>query len=145
MLSEFSRRTRGGLYLRATVGTGYALFAGTGSRESATTTSVHEELGLGYRWHAGPVLHGPHAIVSGLLYNILEDDETSNRVFLGVGYSANLYRLVDVSASIGRMTDLEGTSDDYAALIGLQIPLFDYLSALQSGDSIGQTSVVGGK
>jgi hypothetical protein len=145
VVGELSRETRAGWYLRATVGTGYVMFAGEGSREPDVATSVHEEMGFGYRWLWGPVLHGPHVIASGILFSFIEQDATSDRLFFGIGYSANMYRLVDVSLSIGRMIDPDGTADDTAGVVGLQIPLFDYLSALTSGGDIAQDTEVGGK
>lgn len=145
VVSRFSRQRERGVYFRATIGAGYTFTAGEGSRKADTTTTYHEEIGVGYRWQRGSLLHGPHVITSGILFNTVENGAATNHLFVGAGWSLNLYHLIDVSASAGRLFNLDGKGTDTAMMISLQIPIFDYLGALTEGGDVTQTSTDTGK
>ena len=138
MLTEYSDQSATGLYLRATIGTGYICTSHHGQCE----VSAWEELGGGYRWPfcaSRHVTHGFHGIVSGLLHQIVTPNYGANHLFVGVGWSFNFYRILDLSATVGALFDVaHGPEPQAAVFVGLQVPLADYLQALTSGSSAPQ-------
>jgi hypothetical protein len=144
LATQFSQNDREGFYLRATVGAGY-LYQSSGD----INPSYYEELGGGYRFGfcGRRFLTGPHAMVSGLLYQIEHAGNAQNPLFAGLGWSVNLYRLIDISANAGVMVDLARSNHAppaFAMLVGLQLPLSDYLSALTSSSSASTTTTTTG-
>lgn len=131
-VSAFDELHARGPYFVANVGVGYLWHdAPDGGRNFAPT--VHEELGVGYRFNSDPVRVGVHAMASGLLYQLEINDETHDVLLVGGGPSANLYRLLEVSANLAVMVDLRGEDKARPALLlGLEVPILDYLSALGS-------------
>lgn len=111
-------------HLRAGIGTGYI-------HVDEAAPSLYEELGVGLRVAGGSRLRlDLTAFTSGLLFQIGSETETDNRMFLGGGASVRVYDLIDVSAAIGAMLDLSNGDAKFAVLVGLQVPLVDYFSAL---------------
>jgi hypothetical protein len=142
MASTYVDDKRTGWYLRATVGTGYLT-----SREkrdslpyARVTPTVFEEVGVGWRFGKDKnFLMGPHLIASGLLFQFMPGGQRQ-RVFTALGWSFNIYRLVDVSVSAGRLIDTEGAPGvgTWAGAVSLQLPLSDYFAAL--ADDRGTTT-----
>jgi hypothetical protein len=127
--STLLKDQREGFYLRASVGSGYVVV------DDDTESAFYEELGVGYRWGSNEFLFGPHLVASGVLYSTVSQSEAlDDRTFVGAGVSFNMYRLLDLSANLGAMVDIGGSEDtQFSAFVGLQIPLYDYLSALGTG------------
>lgn len=123
---------REGLYLRATVGTGY-LSVISGDARTGLQPAVYEELGAGYRWgfSEGRLLVGPHLAVSGVLHRFVLDDEVEDGVFAIAGVALNLYQAIDVSAGAGWIVHAADDEQEGAWMVvaGLQVPLIEYLTA----------------
>jgi hypothetical protein len=154
MVARFDASYSAGWYLRATIGAGYVyqpLPGGNSERNAAP--AYYEELGFGRRcygaggifsWsdgHCAPskaqaILHGFQVVTSGLLFQISSATETQNALFFGGGYSVNFYRLLDVSVNLGALVDTKESNTRFATMVGLQLPIFDYLSALTSSTSV---------
>lgn len=147
-LSRYSQSQRDGWYIRANIGTGY-LFQSTppgGATARAALPTFYEEIGFGHRWASSPVLmHGPQLITSGILYQITSASETKDTVFIGAGYSLNVYRLIEVSANVGPMFTLGKDEARVAAFVGIQLPLIDYVNAIAEGSAKADTESAEGK
>lgn len=138
--SRYANQSRIGWYLRATVGAGYV--AQFGHQIGA---SYYEELGFGYRWGGTKILHGWHLTTSGLLFNVTSQHGTEKSLFLGAGYSINIYRAIDVSLSLGALSNLGTTLSNprFATCLGLHLPLPDYFKEVTSGSTEAQASTKG--
>jgi hypothetical protein len=129
-----------GLYLRATVGAGYIAQEVSVGGEAAAP-AAYEELGVGYRWSASAdVRHGPHFVASGLIHRITQNKVARDGIFVGPGWSLNIARIIDISANVGLMSNARDEAEQArgpygAALIGLQLPLVDYLDAIANQNS----------
>jgi len=139
LTSEFAQQDRVGFYIRATVGAGYVFASG-----GEVARPFYEELGLGYRWTAlnNRLLLGPHIAASGLLYQLQPLGPFKDPVFLGLGFSVNLYRAIDVSVNAGVLADVDANpaSPNFALSVGLQLPLTDYITAISSGSGTTTTT-----
>ncbi|MEZ4430803.1 MAG: hypothetical protein R3F65_00195 [bacterium] len=132
LITRHAWADREGLYLRATVGTGY-LAVISGDARTGPQPAVYEELGAGYRWGFadGRLLFGPHLAVSGVLHRFVLDDEIEDGVFAIAGVSLNLYEAIDVSAGAGWIVHAadDDHQDAWMVIAGLQVPLVEYLTA----------------
>lgn len=134
MVSSYVDDHRRGLYLRATIGVGGLLGTATGGKLSAC---LHEELGVGFRLHpSSAVLLGPHIGVSGLLYKLQLNTQATDNLFVFGGFSVNLYRLIDVSLSVGLLSNTVSGLNQFGGTLSLQIPLADYVKDAVSAPSI---------
>ncbi|MFT3711937.1 MAG: hypothetical protein QM817_30215 [Archangium sp.] len=141
MVSRVVDAKRPGFYVRATVGTGLMLpvkLDDDGSKGMADTlASIHEELGVGWRFAVSKqLLVGPHLATSGLLYKLQINGTARDSWAFLAGVSVNVYRLIDLSFNFGRFFSTiplgaEGHHAPFNAfLFSLQIPLADYLTEL---------------
>ncbi|HVK87824.1 MAG TPA: hypothetical protein VM513_27080 [Kofleriaceae bacterium] len=135
LTTQFSEHQRTGAYLRATIGVGYAVLGGDGTETTAAST-LHEEIGVGYRWGDSKLLAGPHIMASGLLFRATAPDGLDDAVIVAGGVSANLYRVIDLSANVGRA--LRSGDDAWIGMISLQLPLTDYFAALTAGGTTSE-------
>jgi hypothetical protein len=143
MITEFTESNRPGFYLRATVGTGYLwVDKGADSGNGKVAPIVNEELGVGYRDGNERLYVGANLIASGLLYQIVSPEVAEGTMFLGVGVSVSFYRLIDATVNMGGMIALEDGDMSPAIVVGLQVPLADYVTALVSDPDV---STEGGK
>ncbi|MFT3840734.1 MAG: hypothetical protein QM723_27335 [Myxococcaceae bacterium] len=139
MVSNYVDEHKRGFYLRATVGSGVLLAVDKSSQKYAP--SLHEELGFGWRWQPmKQLLHGPHLGVSGLLYKLQLNKQTVNDLFAFLGWSFNLYRLLDVSLSGGVLHNPDTGNDRFGMTLSLQIPLADYLTDAMNSPSTDNSS-----
>jgi hypothetical protein len=132
----FENKNSASFYPIATVGAGYVLTTLPGTSDRGLTSTAFEELGIGYRWPLANrrLLAGPHLVTSGLLYQLESNASTKRQLFVGVGPSVNIYRLLEISANVGTMFAFDDGSATFAVTLSLQLPLVDYLEALSSGD-----------
>lgn len=131
MVRRYAWEDRPGLYLRATVGTGYWSVV-SGEATTGMVPAVYEELGVGWRWAlcGGRLLLGPHLAASGLLHRLVLEDEVEDGVLVLGGASLNVYSAIDVSVGGGYLVHArdDEQEDAWVVLAGLQVPLVDYLS-----------------
>jgi FtsZ-binding cell division protein ZapB len=144
--TRYNEFSRGGWYIRATIGLGYALSADTNFSDAMGTedtdvefalggvqSALYEEVGFGYRQalRNEDFLFGFDVVGSGLLYNLILDDEIPLDAFVGAGPTLQTYGLLDVSLKVGGGYDSdEGWSP--VLFLGVQVPLQDYLEALRA-------------
>lgn len=140
MVSNYVDEHREGFYIRATIGTGVLIGFST-TANPAPTPSLHEELGLGFRWRPGAgaiaksLLIGPHIGVSGLLYKLQLNGQATDNLFVFGGASINLYRLIDVSLSLGLLHNTTTNIDRFGVTLSLQVPLGDYVKEAATSHS----------
>lgn len=156
LTASFSNTDRG-WYIRATVGMGYGILSGLPSNQGALQPVFYEELGFGRRCRNffnsfGPgdcepssrLLLGWHVVSSGLLYEVTSQTGVEHRVFVGGGFDANLYRLLDVSVSAGALIPTQGEGDPHFGLFfGFQLPLADYIQEITSSSETTSQSTTG--
>ncbi|WP_147439170.1 hypothetical protein [Corallococcus sp. CA049B] len=137
MVARYIDTRRDGLYLRATVGVGYLALPGL-KGASDLRPLVYEEVGVGYRWSTGGgrLLIGPHLAASGILNQFVLEESTGKGVLGLAGVSVNIYKLVDVSLNASYLFASDQLNNQFGVVVGLQIPLMDYIGALGSSGSV---------
>jgi hypothetical protein len=130
LIREYSDISAYGLHLHATIGTGYLMLP-TARQGDHLVPTFYEQLGLGLRLSSGRVGHSIHLVASGLLFQVTGASSVENSAMVTIGYSLELYDLIDVSLDMGGSFYVEGTAHErFVIALSLQLPLMDYFAAL---------------